>query len=100
MRAILLARATAASLRGLRLSSWRSHAVASLLSARDAWRITAVAPATSKLRSRAWPARLTLLAAGRMLARCQPEPSREMSAGLEGRWIHLNGQRQGDDRAN
>src|SRR5882724_9931794 len=56
-RAILLAKATAATLRGRRSSNFTSQAEAVLLPGL-AWRITAVAPTTSKLRSRSLPARL------------------------------------------
>ncbi len=57
IRAILLARATAASLRDLRSSKASSQAEALLLSGL-AKRITVVAPSTSNCRSRSLPARL------------------------------------------
>ena len=57
MRAILLASATAASLRGLRASKASSQGEASLAPGRT-WRITALAPTTSRVRSRRLPARL------------------------------------------
>src|SRR3954469_16396110 len=57
VRAILLARATAASLRGRRSSSPSSQGLAALLVGL-AWRITAIAPTTSSWRSRSLPARL------------------------------------------
>ena len=58
VRAILLASATATSLRGLRASSFTSHSVACLFPGRTANRITAVAPVTSNRRNRSLPARL------------------------------------------
>jgi len=57
-RAILLASATATTLRGLRSSKARNHAVICLLPGFMAALITEVAPLTSKLRNRCWPARL------------------------------------------
>src|SRR5918912_4475506 len=57
VRAILLARATAASLRGRRSSHPSSQGLAASLVGL-AWRITAIAPATSSWRSRSLPARL------------------------------------------
>ncbi len=57
MRAILLARATAASLRGLRSSNASNQAEALLLPGLAYW-ITAVAPSTNNCRSRSLPARL------------------------------------------
>ena len=56
MRAILLASATAANFGDLRLSSAASQGDA--LPLRKAWRITAVAPATSTLRNPPSPARV------------------------------------------
>src|ERR1700733_7812923 len=58
VRAILLASATATSLRGLRASSFTSHSVACLFCGRKANRITAVAPVTNNRRNRSLPARL------------------------------------------
>src|SRR5271167_2679283 len=57
VRAILLARATAASLRGRRSSNFSSHGEAVLLPGL-AKRITAMAPTTSNWRNRSLPARL------------------------------------------
>ena len=58
MRAILLASATAASLRGLRASSARNHSVICRPPGRTAALITEVAPVTSSTRNRSLPARL------------------------------------------
>src|SRR5438128_7032447 len=57
MRAILLAKATAASLRGLRLSKLSSHCEVAGRLGLACW-MTAVAPSTSNCRSRSSPARL------------------------------------------
>ena len=57
MRAILLAKATAASLRGLRPSRLSSHCETAGRPGLACW-ITAVAPSTSSCRSRSSPARL------------------------------------------
>jgi hypothetical protein len=84
VRAILLASATATSLRGLRPSSFSSHSLACLLPGLVANRITAVAPVTNNRRNRSFPARLmppkALLAAGRMLLRRQADPSCQVAA--------------------
>src|ERR1700712_4479082 len=58
IRAILLASATAASLRGRRCSSFSNHSLACLLPGLSANRMTAVAPITSNWRNRSLPARL------------------------------------------
>src|SRR5271166_5399638 len=58
VRAILLASATAASLRGRRCSRFSSHSLACLLPGLSANLITAVAPVTSNWRNRSLPARL------------------------------------------
>ena len=58
VRTILLASATATSLRGLRSSSARNHSVICWLPGFMAALITAVAPETSRTRSRSLPARL------------------------------------------
>ena len=58
MRAILLASATATSLRGLRSSSARNQSVICRLPGRMAALITEVAPETSRTRNRSLPARL------------------------------------------
>src|SRR6267142_1041706 len=92
MRAILLASATAASLGGLRFSSSTSHGEGwppvpcqgQALPRRTCW-ITAVAPTTSTLRKASSPARVMPPSAGRrVILWCQPDPGREMPAGLEG----------------
>src|SRR5271170_17457 len=57
IRAILLARATAASLRGLRSSNFKSHGEADLLPGL-ANRMTDIAPTTSNCRNRSLPALL------------------------------------------
>src|SRR5688500_7856526 len=57
MRRVLLARATAATLGGLRLSNSRSHGE-ELLRLFVAWRIQAMAPLTSTARKRSSPARV------------------------------------------
>jgi len=57
-RAILLASATAATLRGLRCNRARNQSVICLLPGRTAAWITEVAPMTSRTRNRSLPARL------------------------------------------
>src|SRR2546427_10956297 len=88
MRAILLASATAASLGGLRFSSATSQGDGRPRPRRTCW-ITAVAPATNRLRKTSSPARailpsLVFPAGGRGLGG-RPRPGPEGPAGGEPR---------------
>ena len=86
MRAVLLAKATAASLRGLRPSRFKSHGEAVGRAGLACW-MTAVAPSTNSCRSRSSPARLMpprrCLPAVELLARHQPDPGRKMPRRFE-----------------
>ena len=90
MRAILLARATAASLRGLRSSNFSNHAEAIRLPGL-ATLMTAIAPTTSNWRSRSLPALLIFP------SRCLPpldrsfgvKPSHAAKCRPEAKWVAL-----------